>query len=74
MSVSNETKTGVATFTNDAKNAASPVRQIKTGSAWLYDDANLTYDGATDPSSGSDVYYDSLGILPIITNETKHTA
>lgn len=45
----------------------------KAGKGWIYDDSNLTYDGATDPTSGLAVLYDSAGTLPVFTNTSKNT-
>ena len=62
------------TFTNTSKNVSSWRRQIKTGGGWLYDETGLTYDGATDPTSGLSVLYDSEGTAPTFTNLTKNVA
>lgn len=45
--------------------------QTKSGQGWTYDQASITYDGATDPSSGSTVSYDGLGTQTTWTPQTK---
>ena len=74
MSVLNQDKPTVATFTNTAKNAASPKRYAKGGSGWDYDQPEITYDGTTDPITGLPIFYDSLGTTPVIANLTKNAA
>lgn len=74
MSVSNTSKSATATMANATKHAATFTRYVKAGFGWNYDEPTLTYDGATDPISGSAVLYDSIGTLPVWANATKHIA
>ena len=43
----------------------------KAGQGYTYDEADMTYDGATDPKGGQEVRYDASGVAPIITNLSK---
>lgn len=74
MTVLNTNKSATATFTNMAKNAASPKRYAKGGSGWDYDQPEITYDGTNDPITGLPIFYDSLGTTPVITNLAKNAA
>lgn len=68
----NTTKTAVATFTNGVKNSATWDLLEKSGiGAWEYDEANFLYDSATDPDSGSAVYYNGIGTVSSFTNLAK---
>lgn len=70
----NAIKTASTAQANVDKNTASPVRFTKSGSAWLYDQSSITYDGITDTTSGLEVFYDSLGEVLAPTNLPKHAA
>lgn len=61
-------------MTNDTRPSTIWNRYGKDGAGWLYDQAEITYDGATDPITGLAVLYDSLGTLPVFTNEAKTNA
>lgn len=60
------------TVTNESKNNATVTNESKSGSAWAYDQAGITYDGITDSISGMSVFYDGIGLVPTITNESKN--
>lgn len=34
----------------------------RLGRGWLYNEAGYTYDQDTDPDTGADVFYDSVGL------------
>jgi hypothetical protein len=72
MAITNITKSGSSNSTNLARIAASPKRYAKAGSGWDYDQPEITYDGEFDPITGLPVLYDSLGIMPVITNLAKN--
>lgn len=58
-------KSSTVTATPLTKSSVTLGRVAKAGSGWLYDQAGLTYDGATDPVSGLPVFYDAEGTLPV---------
>ena len=46
--------------------------QEKGGTGWNYNETNLEYNQAIDPDSGDEVFYNSVGLLPVFTNVTKN--
>ena len=61
-------------ITNESKNNVNVINEIKAGSGWLYDQGGgFTYDNEFDPISGMPVFYDGIGTIPVITNESKNT-
>lgn len=60
-------------ITNESKNSVSVVNEFKSGTGWYYDQDGLTYDGEFDPISGMPVFYDGIGTVPVITNESKNS-
>lgn len=67
----NKSATPVYTQPSESSSDFGLINQIKGGLGWLYDQANITYDGATDPISGNTVYYDGLGVVASWTNQNK---
>lgn len=61
-----------ATFTNTSKNSASMKDTLKSNRAWSYNSPTITYNGATESSTGLTVYYNSLGTASTWTNQTKN--
>lgn len=71
-SFTTQNKPSAASWNNQNEaSAATWNSQIKGGYGWTYDQTGITYDGLTDPASGNTVLYDSLGTLPIWTNQPK---
>lgn len=64
-------KTAIVNGANTSKSSVTLGVVTKAGQGWLYDQAGLTYDGVTDPTTGLPVYYDSLGTTPTFTNLPK---
>ena len=67
-------KTATASFSNTTLNSVTMKRYTKAGFGWTYDQADLTYDALVDPVTNLAVLYDSLGTLPVFTNQTKNVA
>ena len=53
--------------TNLAKNTASVLNLNKKGVGWRYNESDITYEMP-------ELYYNSFGQVPAVTNTTKHTA
>ena len=59
------------TMTGENKSSAVSMKPIyKAGTGWAYDDSELTYDGEFD-DHGRQVFYDSIGTLPVLTGQAK---
>lgn len=43
----------------------------KSGADWNYNEINLSYNEVTDPDSGNDVFYNSVGTLATFINVEK---
>lgn len=65
-----KTKTSASTFINGTKNPATMKLYTKGGQGYNYD-SDLIYDADIDPISGNKVLYDSIGTLPVFSNEPK---
>lgn len=60
-------------LTPESKNSVTMNPLTKPGAGWDYDDAYLTYDGATD-TEGRAVLYDGIGSSTTLTPESKNSA
>jgi hypothetical protein len=72
MTIVNETKPTISTFSNESKNSVSVLGEFKSGSGWVYDQSNFSYDQVLDPITGMPVTYDGVGVVPVIINESKN--
>ena len=61
------------TVYNESKNSVTVVNELKAGSGWDYDAPFITYDGETDPITGMPVYYDGVGFVSTVYNESKNS-
>ena len=61
-------------ITNESRNTVTVANEARSGSGWNYDDPYLTYDEEFDPQTGMPVFYDGIGITPVITNESRNAA
>lgn len=61
-------------MTNESKPAVTAKNEIKPGQGYLYDDADLNYHQEFDPLTGAPIFYDSIGVTPTPSNESKLSA
>lgn len=60
-----------ATFTNVGKTATTWDNLEQSGSGWIYDEVNLTYNAVLDLDSNNPVYYNGFGAQAAWTNIAK---